>query len=82
MPDNDTYSHRLGPEAQPTSIAEADRALDRLMHAAAGPEPFLRDHAVIVMDDHSQDGIDSSVNLAQELSSWRLLLPSAKRVCM
>ena len=76
LPDNDTYSHRLGPEAQPTSIAEADRALDRLMQAAGGVEAFLDDHAVIVMADHSQNAIDSSVNLAQALGSWRLLLPA------
>ena len=76
LPDNDTYSHRLGPEAQPASIAEADRALERLMHAAGGVESFLDDHAVIVMADHSQNAIDSSVNLAQALDSWRLLLPA------
>ena len=33
LPDNDTYSHRAGPESQPVSIAEADRALGRLMDA-------------------------------------------------
>ncbi len=76
LPDNDTYSHRLGPEAQPTSIAEADRALERLMDAAGGVEAFLEGHAVIVMADHSQNAIASSVNLAQALDSWRLLLPA------
>jgi len=76
LPDNDTYSHRLGPEAQPTSIAEADRALGRLMDAGGGVEAFLEEHAVIVMADHSQNAIDSSVNLAQVLEDWRLLLPA------
>ena len=76
LPDNDTYSHRLGPEAQPTSIAHADHALERLMDAAGGVEAFLEAHAVIVMADHSQNAIDSSVNLAQALDSWRLLLPA------
>ena len=76
LPDNDTYSHRLGPEAQPVSIAEADRALGRLMQAAGGPDDFLADHAVIVMADHSQNAVDSSVNLAQALQDWRLLLPA------
>ena len=76
LPDNDTYSHRLGPEAQPTSIAAADRALERLMQVAGGVEAFLEDHAVIVMADHSQNAIDSSVNLAQVLDDWRLLLPA------
>ena len=76
LPDNDTYSHRLGPEAQPTSIAEADRALDRMMRAAGGVDAFLEDHALIVMADHSQNAIDSGVNLAQALDNWRLLLPA------
>ena len=76
LPDNDTYSHRLGPEAQPVSIAEADRALDRLMQAAGGADAFLEQHAVIVMADHSQNAVDSSVNLAGVLRDWRLLLPA------
>ena len=37
LPDNDTYSHKRGPYAQVTSIASADRALERLMHAGGGP---------------------------------------------
>ena len=76
LPDNATYSHRLGPEAQPTSIAEADRALGRMMDAAGGADAFLEEHSVIVMADHSQNAIDSSVNLAQALDGWRLLLPA------
>ena len=36
LPDNDSYSHREGPAAQPESIAEADRALARLMDAGGG----------------------------------------------
>ncbi|MGH3995766.1 MAG: hypothetical protein ACRDSN_25260, partial [Pseudonocardiaceae bacterium] len=65
-----------GPEAQPTSIAEADRALERLVNAGGGVDGFLEEHAVIVMADHSQNAIDSSVNLAQALGDWRLLLPA------
>jgi hypothetical protein len=76
LPDNDTYSHRLGPESQPMSIAEADRALGRMMDAAGGADAFLEEHSVIVMADHSQNAIDSSVNLAQALEDWRLLLPA------
>ena len=37
LPDNDTHSHRNGPYAQVASIAEADRQIERLMHAAGGP---------------------------------------------
>ena len=36
LPDNDTYSHKVGPDGQVRSIAEADRALERIMHVAGG----------------------------------------------
>ena len=51
LPDNDAYSHRNGPHAQVTSLAAADRQVERLMHAAGGPDQFLRDHAVIVASE-------------------------------
>ena len=76
LPDNDTYSHRLGPDAQPTSIAEADRALERVFHAAGGVDEFLDDHAVIVMSDHSQSRVEQPVNLSHHLGDWRVLAPS------
>ncbi|MEA2396866.1 MAG: hypothetical protein QOK25_422, partial [Thermoleophilaceae bacterium] len=75
LPDNDTYSHRRGPYAQVTSIASADRALERIMHAGGGPDQFLRDYAVIVMSDHSQVAVSDRVNLADVLSSWDVLAP-------
>jgi hypothetical protein len=77
LPDNDTYSHRRGPFAQVTSIASADRALERIMHAAGGPDEFLKEHAVIVMSDHSQIAVVDEVNLGQALDSWALLRPDA-----
>jgi hypothetical protein len=75
LPDNDTYSHKRGPYSQVTSIASADRALERIMHAAGGPDAFLEDHAVIVMSDHSQIPVVDRVNLAQVLDSWEVLRP-------
>jgi predicted AlkP superfamily pyrophosphatase or phosphodiesterase len=75
LPDNDTYSHKRGPYAQVTSIASADRALERIMHAAGGPDEFLDSHAVIVMSDHSQIAVVDQVNLAHALESYSLLLP-------
>ena len=42
LPDNDAWSHRNGPHAQVTSIAAADRQLERLMHAAGGAERVPR----------------------------------------
>ncbi|MFL5867025.1 MAG: alkaline phosphatase family protein [Thermoleophilaceae bacterium] len=76
LPDNDTHSHRYGPEAQVRSLAVADRALERIMHVAGGSEAFLEDHAVIVMSDHSQTSVDKRVNLTEGLSDWRVLTPS------
>jgi hypothetical protein len=76
LPDNDTHSHRFGPEGQIKSIGEADRALERIMHVAGGVDAFLEDHAVIVMSDHSQVDITDRVNLANHFGSWNMLRPS------
>lgn len=75
LPDNDTYSHKHGPYAQVASIAAADRALERIMHAGGGTEEFLDNHAVIVMSDHSQTEVEDRVNLARVLDDWRILMP-------
>jgi predicted AlkP superfamily pyrophosphatase or phosphodiesterase len=76
LPDNDTHSHKVGPEGQVPSIAEADRALERIMHVAGGVDAFLEDHAVIVMSDHSQTKVEEPLNLADVFSSWRVLVPA------
>ena len=75
LPDNDTYSHKYGPDAQPESIAAADRALTRLFDAGGGLDTFLDTHAVIVMSDHSQTTVEARVNLADVFADWRLLTP-------
>ena len=76
LPDNDTYSHRRGPFAQVTSIAVADRALERIMHVAGGPDRFLEDHAVVVMSDHSQTAVERILDLREAMDEdWRVLLP-------
>jgi hypothetical protein len=76
LPDNDTHSHRVGPEGQVRSIAEADRALERIMYVVGGVDAFLRDHAVIVMSDHSQTKVDERVNLAGAFEPWHVLAPA------
>jgi hypothetical protein len=63
LPDNDTHSHRHGPDAQVSSIADADRQLERLMHAAGGPDAFLEDHLLIVCSDHSQSQVEAEIDL-------------------
>ncbi len=63
LPDNDTHSHRHGPHAQVTSIAAADRQLERLFHAGGGSEKFLDEHAVIVVADHSHAPVEKAIDL-------------------
>jgi hypothetical protein len=75
LPDNDTYSHKVGPDGQVRSIAEADRALERIMHVAGGAEAFLEEHAVIVMSDHSQTAVEQGINLAEVFADARVLTP-------
>jgi Type I phosphodiesterase / nucleotide pyrophosphatase len=76
LPDNDTHSHKAGPDGQVVSIAEADRALERIMHVAGGVDAFLEDHVVIVMSDHSQTEVEERVNLSDVFADARVLLPA------
>ena len=75
LPDNDTHSHKNGPYAQVASIAAADRQLERLMHAAGGPEAFLEDHAMIVCSDHSQSQVEAEIDLFKAFDGFGVLEP-------
>ncbi|MDQ6608070.1 MAG: alkaline phosphatase family protein, partial [Actinomycetota bacterium] len=79
LPDNDAWSHKNGPHAQVTSIANADRQLERLMHAAGGPDAFLAEHAVIVTSDHSQASVEARIRLDQAFEDFHVATPSASR---
>ncbi len=79
LPDNDAWSHKNGPHAQVTSIANADRQLERLMHAAGGPDAFLEEHAVIVTSDHSQASVEARIRLDQAFEEFHVATPSAAR---
>ena len=79
LPDNDAWSHRNGPHAQVTSLAAADRQLERLMHAGGGPDAFLEDHAVIVTSDHSQALVEDSIRLDLALADFHVAAPSASK---
>jgi hypothetical protein len=76
LPDNDTHSHKAGPDGQVPSIAEADRALERIVHVAGGVDAFLEQHAVIVMSDHSQTAVESPIDLARAFAESRVLTPA------
>ncbi|MDE3133635.1 MAG: alkaline phosphatase family protein [Acidobacteriota bacterium] len=77
LPDNDAWSHRNGPHAQVTSIAAADRQLERLMHAGGGPGRFLEEHAVVVTSDHSQALVEERIRLDLALADFHVATPSA-----
>ena len=79
LPDNDTHSHRNGPFAQVGSIAEADRQIERLMHAAGGPDAFLAEHAVIVCSDHSQSKVEAEIDLFATFEDFAVLPPDASK---
>ena len=79
LPDNDAYSHRNGPHAQVTSLAAADRQLERLMHAAGGPDEFLDRYAVIVCSDHSQAPVEERIRLDTAFADFTIARPSPSR---
>jgi hypothetical protein len=79
LPDNDAWSHRNGPHAQVSSIAAADRQLERLMHAGGGPEAFLESHAVIVTSDHSQAAVEARIRLDEAFASFHVATNSPAR---
>ncbi len=78
LPDNDTHSHKMGPFAQVTSLAAADRQIERLMHAAGGPDAFLSEHAVIVLSDHSQSQVEEEIDLFRAFDGWDVLPASGR----
>ena len=77
LPDNDTHSHKNGPFAQVASLAQADQQIERLMHAAGGPDAFLEDHAVIVCSDHSQSQVEEEIDLFRAFDGFAVL-PASK----
>jgi hypothetical protein len=79
LPDNDGWSHRNGPEAQVTSIAAADRQIERLMQAAGGVDEFLAQNAVIVCSDHSQAAVTDRIRLDQALADFHIATPSQSK---
>ena len=77
LPDNDAWSHKNGPHAQVTSIAAADRQLERLMHVAGGPDAFLDQYAVIVTSDHSQAPVEERIRLDAAFSEFDVATQNA-----
>jgi len=77
LPDNDNYSHRNGPEASIESIAKADECFGTVIEQAGGIDPFLAEHAVILVADHAQTAVERGLPLAEILAAeWSVLQPS------
>jgi hypothetical protein len=80
LPDNDYHSHRFGPEQSLASIAHADRSLAELVEEAGGMDAFLADHALLLVADHAQTGVESAYPVAEMLAEeWRVLEPNSER---
>jgi predicted AlkP superfamily pyrophosphatase or phosphodiesterase len=79
LPDNDAWSHKNGPHAQVTSIAAADRQLERLMHAAGGPDAFFEQYSIIVTSDHSQASVEERIHLDRAFADFDVATPSPSR---
>jgi hypothetical protein len=79
LPDNDNHSHKLGPDSQVAAIAQADRQLARLFEAAGGADPFLADHAVIVVADHAHTLIERTVSLGAQFGGFDVRRPTDMR---
>ena len=80
LPDNDHFSHRFGPQRTVDSIAHADANLGRLAAPAGGIDPFLDEHAVVMLADHAQTDVREALPLQSLLGAeWRVLQPGDER---
>jgi hypothetical protein len=79
FPDNDNYSHRHGPHASVRSIERADYCMAEVIRAAGGIEPFLADHALILLADHAHVAVESRYDVIEWMSrKWKVLPPSSE----
>jgi hypothetical protein len=77
LPDNDTHSHRFGPDSQVASIAAADRQIERVAQACGGIDAFLDEHALVVVADHSHALIERRIEFEAAFRDFHVLGPSA-----
>lgn len=76
LPDNDTTSHRFGPEAQADAIASADTEIARVAEAAGGLDRFLDRHAIVVCSDHGHALVERTIDLAGAFAGCRIAQPT------
>src|SRR6185312_16000025 len=75
LPDNDTHSHKNGPHAQATSIAAADKQIERVADAVGGIDALLDTHAVVICADHSHAAVERRIDLRQAFAGWEVAGP-------
>ncbi len=77
FPDNDNYSHKHGPLASVRSIERADWCMAEVIQSAGGVEPFLAEHALILLADHAHTAVEKTYDVIDWMSrKWRVLPPS------
>lgn len=77
LPDNDTTSHRYGPEAQMEAIVSADEQIRRVAEASGGITRFLDTTAVVVCSDHAHALVTGTIDLHAALSDWPIAQPAS-----
>jgi hypothetical protein len=75
LPDNDTHSHKNGPHAQATSIAAADKQIERVADAVGGIDALLDTHAVVICADHSHAAVERRIDLREAFAGWEVAGP-------
>ncbi|MCK9248471.1 MAG: alkaline phosphatase family protein [Solirubrobacteraceae bacterium] len=76
LPDNDTHSHKQGPEAQVDTIAAADRQLTRVADAAGGIDRFFAEWALVVASDHGHARIDRVASVRSAFERFGIVGPT------
>lgn len=77
FPDNDNYSHKHGPLKSVRSIERADYCMAEVIRASGGIEPFLDEHALILLADHAHTAVENRYDIIEWMSrKWNVLPPS------
>ncbi len=79
LPDNDTHSHKHGPDAQIDSIAAADEQLARIATAAGGLDRFLEQWGVVVASDHAHALVERRGELRPAFEPFGIVRPGGPR---
>ncbi|WP_320668526.1 alkaline phosphatase family protein [Patulibacter defluvii] len=79
LPDNDTHSHKHGPDAQQQSIADADAQLLRIAEAAGGVDRFFAEWALVVASDHSHTLVERRADVRAAFEPFGIVGASKPR---